>query len=126
MQSSSYMLSLPFTYSVPLMKAMMVLHWLVSQSVFLEQTIGFNTSPDPARVSALDRTAVGYSQLCQFLAISFGGRLVISLLPNFALRRYVAIAPGFLSAGMNGAFIRLFAREPRKILVSATFPYVSR
>lgn len=44
-QRSSYFLSLPYRYSVPLMVASSVLHWLVSQSIFVIQTIAYET-PD--------------------------------------------------------------------------------
>lgn len=122
MQRSSYMLSLPFTYSVPLMLSMMVLHWLVSQSVFLEQTMGFDTSPDPARVPSFDRTAVGYSQLGQVLAIGFGGLLLIALLTNSALRQYVGAPPGFVRAGMSSALIRAFCQRPEEDSDASYFP----
>ncbi|KAL1851664.1 hypothetical protein Daus18300_012473 [Diaporthe australafricana] len=122
MQRSSYMLSLPFNYSVPLMVSMMVLHWLVSQSVFLEQTMGFDTSPNPARVPSFDRTAVGYSQLGQVLAIVFGGFLVIALLNNSALRQYVGAPPGFVKAGMSSALIRAFCQRPEEDYDASYFP----
>lgn len=122
MQRSSYMLSLPFTYSVPLMISMMVLHWLVSQSVFLEQTMGFDTSPDPARVPSFDQTAVGYSQLGQVLAIGLGGLLIIALLTNSSLRKYGGAPSGFVRAGMSSALIRAFCQRPEEDCDAVYFP----
>lgn len=40
-QRSTYYLSMPFRYAIPVMIANTVLHWLVSQSVFLVSTITF-------------------------------------------------------------------------------------
>ncbi|KAK7700163.1 hypothetical protein SLS64_011183 [Diaporthe eres] len=122
MQRSSYMLSLPFSYSVPLMVSMMTLHWLVSQSVFLEQTMGFDASPDPARVPTFDRTAIGYSQLGQVLAIGFGGLLVTALLVNSAVRRYGGTPPGFVRGGMSSALIQTFCQRPEEDSDASYFP----
>lgn len=122
MQRSSYILSLPLTYSVPLMVAMMILHWLVSQSVFLVQTLGFDTSPDPARVFTFDRTAVGYSLLGMVLAVAFGGIMIVVLLVNSAVRHYSGVPPNFVRAGMSSALIRAFCQRPQDDPEASYFP----
>lgn len=47
MQRSTYFLSLPFRYSVPLSAYLLLLHWLVSQSVFLARSAAFLPSDEP-------------------------------------------------------------------------------
>lgn len=58
-QRSTYWLQLPYTYALPLMAAFAVLHWLVSQSVFLVRLVpvkdelvmgGSYSPPDPELV----------------------------------------------------------------------------
>ena len=81
-QRSTYWLQLPYRYSIPLSVTSSLLHWLVSQSIFL------------ARVTVLDPTGVedttesistcGYSNIAIIFVISFG-----SILP------LIAIAHGF-------------------------------
>ena len=81
-QRSTYWLQLPYRYSIPLLVTSSLLHWLVSQSIFL------------ARVTVLDPTGVedtnasistcGYSNIAIIFIIGFG-----SILP------LIAIAHGF-------------------------------
>ncbi len=81
-QRSTYWLQLPYRYSIPLTATSSLLHWLVSQSIFL------------ARVTVLDPTGVedpsesistcGYSSIAIIFVIGFG-----SILP------LIAIAHGF-------------------------------
>ena len=81
-QRSTYWLQLPYRYSIPLLVTSSLLHWLVSQSIFL------------ARVTVLDPTGVedtnasistcGYSNIAIIFVIGCG-----SILP------LIAIAHGF-------------------------------
>ena len=81
-QRSTYWLQIPYRYSIPLSITSSLLHWLLSQSIFL------------ARVTAVDPTGVedtsesistcGYSSIAIIFVIGFG-----SILP------LIAIAHGF-------------------------------
>ncbi|KAI9718441.1 MAG: hypothetical protein M1812_004162 [Candelaria pacifica] len=77
-QRSSYYLSLPYRYGLPLMIASSILHWLISQSVFLVQTHGFD--PQENRIYTHDRSRVGYSSIGIVFAMSLGGSLLVTLL----------------------------------------------
>ena len=101
-QRSTYWLQLPYRYSIPLAATSSLLHWLVSQSIFL------------ARVIVLDPTGVedtlesistcGYSNIAIIFTIGFG-----SILPLIALahgfRRYPSGMPfaANCSAAISGA-----------------------
>ena len=82
-QRSSYFLSVPYRYGIPLMTASGVLQWLVSQSVFLVRTLIFpptspTTVPTAAAVSQSNR--VGYSPIAIIFSFSLTALLVIALL----------------------------------------------
>ena len=69
-QRSTYWLHLPYRYSVPLLIASAILHWLVSQSLFL------------ARVMVVDSpgqsiSTCGYSNIAIIFVIALGSLLVL-------------------------------------------------
>ena len=94
-QRSSYFISLPYKYGIPLMAANATLHWLVSQSMFIISTVAYlpNYLEDPGH----SYTVTGYStsaaiicpcslssvalQLSNYTpAISFGAAMVLTIL----------------------------------------------
>ncbi|KAI0443597.1 hypothetical protein F4803DRAFT_550045 [Xylaria telfairii] len=87
-QRSSQVLSLPYRYSIPLIIASAVLHWLLSQAIFVVQTRGFiydlaSQSKDQfVRNDALDGSVIGYSTIAFIfaLAIVLGISMSIALL----------------------------------------------
>lgn len=89
-QRSTYWLQLPYRYSVPLLIASAVLHWLVSQSLFL------------ARVTVLDRqgaedpkqsiSTCGYSNIAIIFVIILGSLLVFIVLVH-GFRRFHSRMP---------------------------------
>lgn len=112
MQRSSYALSLPFKYSIPLMVAMMALHSLVSQSIFIVSLVGFGPGPDPVRLSIYDKSSVGYSPLGISLSLALGGGLITALVVNSFLRHYPEVPPDFPAMGMSSAAISTFCQRP--------------
>ncbi|KAI1748931.1 hypothetical protein F4782DRAFT_550300 [Xylaria castorea] len=92
-QRSSYFLSLPYRYSIPLIIASAVLHWLLSQSLFVVQTRGFvydslSQSKDQfVRDDTLDGSVIGYSTIAFIFAsaIVLGVSMSITLLGMKAL-----------------------------------------
>jgi len=70
MQRSHYFLSLPYRYSVPLMVCSGLLHWLISQSIFVIQTVAY--TPNFDRNRNMDASSVGYSSIGIMLAMAFG------------------------------------------------------
>lgn len=91
MQRSHYFLSLPYWYSVPLMTCSGVLHWLISQSVFVVQTVAY--TPDFQRNRSQDASSIGYSSIGIILALAVGSILVLALLVIGFARRYKAKPP---------------------------------
>ncbi|KAL1592703.1 hypothetical protein SLS60_011119 [Paraconiothyrium brasiliense] len=123
-QRSTYFLSLPYTFSIPLQLAFAALHWLVSQSVFLaridwlpvhqwnldnngtlqsieqlyKQVIG-------GEVYAADdlHTTLGYSAPAILTSIAVGTAVVVVCLLVAAIARYPA--GGMPLGGTNSALI---------------------
>lgn len=78
-QRSSYFLSLPYKYSVVLLICSGLLHWMISQSVFVIQTVGF-VAPDFKHDSKLDASVIGYSSMGIILSMALGGAMVVALI----------------------------------------------
>ncbi|KAK0118615.1 hypothetical protein ONS96_011706 [Cadophora gregata f. sp. sojae] len=78
-QRSTYWLSLPWTYALPLAVASAVLHWLVSQSLFVSRTEILNTRGEPEPISYMN---VGYNPLSILIALLFGVTMVIVVILN--------------------------------------------
>ncbi|KAI0885883.1 uncharacterized protein GGS22DRAFT_162213 [Annulohypoxylon maeteangense] len=85
-QRSSYTLSLPYRYSIPLLIASAMAHWLMSQSLFVVQTLGFMYQPTHktddgfVRIPDLDGSVLGFSAIGMILTIITLGILLIALL----------------------------------------------
>lgn len=85
-QKSSYILSLPYRYSIPLLIASAVAHWLMSQSLFVVQTLGFVYQPTHdaddgfVRIPDLDGSVLGFSAIGIILSMITLGILLIGLL----------------------------------------------
>ena len=75
MQNSSYFLSLPYRYGIPLSICMGILHWCISQSVFLVQTTAF--AADGTRNYDADSSRVGFSSIGIMFAIVVGGLFIL-------------------------------------------------
>ena len=101
-QRSTFYLQLPYRYSIPLLIGSSVLHWLVSQSIFL------------ARVNTIDSTGVeipgdeistcGYSPMAMIFVIILGS-IVVLLGICFGLRKARGGMPlaGSCSAAISAA-----------------------
>lgn len=89
-QRSTYWLQLPYRYSIPLLATSSLLHWLVSQSIFLARV----TVIDPTGVEDIEESisTCGYSNIAIIFVIGFG-----SILPLIAIaygfRRYPSGMP---------------------------------
>lgn len=90
-QKSSFFLSLPYRYSLPLLVCSILLHWLLSQSLFVIQTRGFYYTGQEdmdagfARAPSLDASVLGYSAIGQVLSLALITVLFICLI-FFGLR----------------------------------------
>jgi hypothetical protein len=77
-QRSTYWLQLPYKYGIPLMLASACMHWLISQSFFLE-IVKFPRSSDEG---AYEAVTCGYSVLPIVVTLALGGVMLISMLLN--------------------------------------------
>ena len=79
-QRSTYWLQLPWTYSIPLGIAAVLLHWLASQSLFLVKIDTYNPRQilDPSK----SFSSCGYSAYALAMALIVGSIMVIALLAN--------------------------------------------
>ncbi|KAJ6186919.1 hypothetical protein N7519_001827 [Penicillium mononematosum] len=89
-QRSNYFLTLPYRYAVPLMATSAVLHWLVSQSLFIIAIEAYNTHME--RDPLHDVYACGYSPLAIVIATSIGA-VMFTCLIVLSLRRFESAMP---------------------------------
>jgi hypothetical protein len=89
-QRSTYWLSLPWRYSLPLMGLSATMHWLLSRSLFLVRILvhDFNNEPEPKR----NISACGYSPLAILLVIIML-ILMIGIVVAFGFRRLPTVSP---------------------------------
>lgn len=78
MQRSTYFLSLPFRYGIPLTVGMSFCHWCISQAVFLAQASAY--FPNGTRNFEADDSRVGYSPIGIVFSIVVGVVFIISLI----------------------------------------------
>ena len=86
-QRSSYFLSVPWRYGIPLIATSSVLNWLVSQSIFLVRTLMFPPTPPGSNTSSSAVTQVvsqsnriGYSPIGIISSFGLTGIMVLGLL----------------------------------------------
>lgn len=94
MQRRDYFLSLPFRISVPLMVVMTILHWLVSQSLFLG-LIGLNdyTGGGTSVFRGYPVLGLGWSPFALVLCLILGGSMVLGLWVTALVVRYGKTIP---------------------------------
>lgn len=90
LQRSTYYLSLPYRYSIPLLVSHMVLHWLVSQSLFYVEVLpyDFYGKPKPSR----RLVTCGFSPIAIIFGIGLGSSMVFAIL-GLGLRRFQTNIP---------------------------------
>ncbi|KAF1982525.1 hypothetical protein K402DRAFT_340141 [Aulographum hederae CBS 113979] len=91
-QRSSHFLSLPYRYSLPMMAASAVLHWLISQSLFLVVVQAYQS--DFYRRENYDIVTCGYSPIAIIFSISLAGLMLVVLiaLGYFRLKSAMPVA----------------------------------
>jgi hypothetical protein len=100
LQRSTYWLSLPWTYALPLAIASSLLHWLISQSLFVARTEIIDTFGNPEPISYME---VGYSPLAILLALLFGSCMVLAMIFNGARRLKGGVLVGNNSLAISAA-----------------------
>jgi hypothetical protein len=77
-QRSSYFLSLPLKFGLPVMALTSLLHWFISQAVFIIRTNAFFS--DGSRDTENDSTSIGYSGLGMILSNVVGTVMIINVI----------------------------------------------
>lgn len=103
-QRSTYWLSLPWTYGLPLAVTSSVLHWLISQALFIARTEVLDTNGMTEDSSYME---IGYSPLAILLALLFGTGMVIGMVIN-GMRKL----PGGVLVGNNSLAIAAACQRP--------------
>ena len=101
-QRSTYWLSVPYKYAVPMLVIYMILHWLVSQSIYYILVIPYNIRGNIDYLSMVN--SLGYSPLPVFLAILVGSSM-LCILAGLACKRFRSDMPlaGACSAAISAA-----------------------
>lgn len=76
-QRSSYFLSLPYKFGLPLVVASSVVHWLISQSIFLIATIGIDSDGNEAK--EYNGFVIGYSSIGIILSLIVALCMILAL-----------------------------------------------
>ena len=90
-QQSRKFLQVPYLYGIPILTASTILHWLISQSLFLVRITIFDTNGIPQPDLAISTT--GYSPLAIIFALCLGGLMLLTVLLLGLLRRFPATMP---------------------------------
>lgn len=101
-QRSTYWLNIPYLYGVPILLMYMVLHWLVSQSVFYLVFIPYNVRGQP--YSRFESRSISYSNL-PILCSCVVGFVMVFILIGLAFRKLKSVMPlaGSCSAAISAA-----------------------
>lgn len=77
-QKSTYYLQLPFRYAIPLILASGLMHWLISQSLFIAHILSYST--EGVRNLKNDVITCGYSPIAIICSIATGGLMVVTII----------------------------------------------
>ncbi|CAD6588975.1 MAG: hypothetical protein ASARMPRED_003851 [Alectoria sarmentosa] len=115
-QRSTYRLQLPYKYGIPLTVLSGILHWLVSQSLFLARAATFNSDGEENTRKSI--STVGYSCIA-IITVIILGVIVVALGILNGFRRYRPVMPlvGSCSAAISAA-----CHRPREDIDAATLP----
>jgi hypothetical protein len=101
LQRSSYFLSGPLRYGVPFTALKSLLQWMLSQSLFVVQSIQFS-SPDFVRRPESDTGIVGYSALGEILTLVIAAVMIAVPLVLGARKMAAPVEKGGVSDGLGG------------------------
>ena len=102
-QRSTYFLQLPYRIAIPLMALSGILHWLVSQSIFLAVVAEYASTG--VLTSSVAVASCGFSPLAMILVLALGGAIVVTTTTVGRLRFKTSGMPlaGSCSAAISAA-----------------------
>ncbi|KAJ5162884.1 uncharacterized protein N7500_004714 [Penicillium coprophilum] len=102
MQQSTYWLSMPYQYGVPLMVAYMILHWLISQSIFYARVTMYDWVG--REIQGFSINSLSHKPLAIFISI-LTGALMVCMLLGLSVRKFKSEMPlaGACSAAISAA-----------------------
>lgn len=112
-QRSTYYLQIPYAYSFPLIVASGLMHWLISQSIFLVSIDLYDVNHNPDKV-----VTAGYSCIAIIFTILLGSAMVI-ICVGLGARKY---PPGIPLAASCSAAISAACHPPEKDADAAYLP----
>ena len=115
-QRSTYRLQIPYKYGIPLTVLSGLLHWLVSQSLFLARVASYDSNGEEDIREMI--SSMGYSCIAIITVIILGS-IVIALGILNGFRRY---RPGMPLVGSCSAAISAACHPPREDVDAATLP----
>ena len=96
---------------MPQVVSFIILHWLVSQSVFLVQTTAFGPGPDGQRLLMDDRSRVGFSALGILSSTLWGTLIILALFVN-SFRRYSEVPKDIPSMATDSSALSACCQRP--------------
>lgn len=115
-QRSTYFLQLPYKYGVPLMIISILLHWLLSESLFLARVTVYSRAGEQDTDNSI--STIGYSLIPLVVVIALGCTTVLAGLLN-GFRRY---KPGIPLAGSCSAAISAACHTPENDIHASEKP----
>ncbi|KAL4914503.1 hypothetical protein BDW62DRAFT_204519 [Aspergillus aurantiobrunneus] len=122
LQRDSYMLSMPFKYSVPMMVLFIALHWFVSQAIFIVQATVYQAGSAGVRMPEKDNSRIGYSALGIVLVVAVLVLLFCGLLAYSAVRRYRDVPLEFPGLGTCSNAVSAVCHPPKGDSEAYLFP----
>jgi hypothetical protein len=99
-----------------------LLHWLISQGIFLIQTSTYGPGANGQRYPEYDTTSRGFSLLGAILGGAVGAAMIVALLLNSVIRSYEDIPSKFQLMGYNSSAIEALCDRPEEDSEAYLFP----
>ena len=111
-QRSSWFLSLPYRYGIPLMLTSGLLHWFISQALFLVRIVMYEENGSGASLNAVSR--VGFSPIGIVMAFTLATVLVFALPALGLLCKYPGGDAAVPLMGTSSAAISAACHPPKE------------
>lgn len=122
LQRSTYTLSMPFKYSIPIMILFIFSHWLVSQSIFVVQTTVYQSGGSKVLIPDKNGSRIGYSAMGIILVIVTVTVFAGGLLVHSALRKYRNVPTDLPCLATCSAAISAVCQPPEGDTEAYLFP----